>query len=81
MSYVRVNPENFEPPYPINQNQNIVYTAFDEAGNSAECIVRLRIPGIYKFYILKFIFKIFNRLLLNAPNLIQFGLAKTKQKD
>lgn len=44
--YIRVNPENFEPPYPINQDQDIVYTAFDEAGNFAECIVRLRIPGI-----------------------------------
>ncbi|KAI1733255.1 CUB domain-containing protein [Ditylenchus destructor] len=44
VSYTRVRPDNFEPPYPISQDLDVVYTAFDDAGNFADCVVRLRIP-------------------------------------
>ncbi|VDD92750.1 unnamed protein product, partial [Enterobius vermicularis] len=44
ISYIRVTPEDFEPPQIITKDINIVYTAFDDAGNSAECVVQLRIP-------------------------------------
>lgn len=45
VAHIQVSPENFEPQYPIQQNIDVVYTAFDEAGNTAECVIRLRIPG------------------------------------
>lgn len=45
IAHIQVKPENFKPPYPIQQNLDIIYTAFDDAGNFAECVVRLRIPG------------------------------------
>lgn len=38
-------PEDFHPPYPVSQDTDIIYQAFDDAGNMAECPVRLRIPG------------------------------------
>uniref|UniRef100_A0A7E4V9J7 Sushi, von Willebrand factor type A, EGF and pentraxin domain-containing protein 1 n=1 Tax=Panagrellus redivivus TaxID=6233 RepID=A0A7E4V9J7_PANRE len=44
VAYIRVQPANFIPPRPITSDMDVVYTAFDEAGNSAECIVRIRIP-------------------------------------
>ena len=45
VSYIRVAPEDFEPPQLISRDMDVVYTAFDDAGNSAECVVQLRIPG------------------------------------
>ncbi|KAL3108455.1 hypothetical protein niasHT_015377 [Heterodera trifolii] len=44
IAYTRTKPEDFQPPYPISQDTDVLYQAFDEAGNVAECVVRLRIP-------------------------------------
>ncbi|KAK0398751.1 hypothetical protein QR680_002734 [Steinernema hermaphroditum] len=44
VSYMRVKPDNFEPPQLISSDTDVIYTVFDEAGNSAECVVQLRIP-------------------------------------
>ena len=44
VAYMKVEPTNFVPPRPITNDMDVVYTAFDEAGNSANCIVKLRIP-------------------------------------
>lgn len=45
VAYIRVIPEGFEPPQFISHDIDVIYTAFDDAGNSAECIVQIRIPG------------------------------------
>uniref|UniRef100_A0A183D5P4 HYR domain-containing protein n=1 Tax=Gongylonema pulchrum TaxID=637853 RepID=A0A183D5P4_9BILA len=45
VSYVRVTPEGFEPPKMISHDMDVIYTAFDDAGNTAECVVQLRIPA------------------------------------
>uniref|UniRef100_A0A914C4L0 Fibropellin-1 n=1 Tax=Acrobeloides nanus TaxID=290746 RepID=A0A914C4L0_9BILA len=44
IAFMRVRPSKFEPPRPVDHDMDVVYTAFDEAGNSAECVVKLRIP-------------------------------------
>uniref|UniRef100_A0AC35U7X4 Sushi, von Willebrand factor type A, EGF and pentraxin domain-containing protein 1 n=1 Tax=Rhabditophanes sp. KR3021 TaxID=114890 RepID=A0AC35U7X4_9BILA len=44
ISWIKVDPEGFEPGKMIRQNTDIRYTAYDFAGNSADCIVKLRIP-------------------------------------
>uniref|UniRef100_A0A9J2P4X9 Sushi, von Willebrand factor type A, EGF and pentraxin domain-containing protein 1 n=1 Tax=Ascaris lumbricoides TaxID=6252 RepID=A0A9J2P4X9_ASCLU len=44
IAWVRVTPEDFEPPQLISRDMDVVYTAFDDAGNTAECVVQLRIP-------------------------------------
>lgn len=44
VAWTRVEPENFEPPRFVTQDTDILYTAFDEAGNWAQCVVELRIP-------------------------------------
>uniref|UniRef100_A0A914GWY3 Uncharacterized protein n=1 Tax=Globodera rostochiensis TaxID=31243 RepID=A0A914GWY3_GLORO len=44
IAYMRTKPEDFQPPYPISQDTDVLYQAFDEAGNYAECVIRLRIP-------------------------------------
>lgn len=61
VAYIRVTPDGFEPPKMISHDMNIVYTAFDDAGNAAECIIQLRIPGIiiihnYLFFFLFYFF-------------------------
>jgi hypothetical protein len=43
--WTRVTPEGFKPPQFITSDMDIVYTAFDVAGNTAECTVKIRIPG------------------------------------
>lgn len=45
IAFMRVQPPSFEPPRPVDHDMDVIYTAFDEAGNSAECAVHLRIPG------------------------------------
>jgi hypothetical protein len=54
-----VEPKDFQPPYPIHEPckscsyllfkqlflVDVKYKAFDEAGNSAECLVQLKVPG------------------------------------
>lgn len=47
IAWVRVTPEDFEPPQLISRDMDVVYTAFDDAGNTAECVVQLRIPGTH----------------------------------
>lgn len=42
--YTRVEPTGYEPGRPVTADTDIVYTAFDEAGNTADCTVKLRIP-------------------------------------
>ncbi|KAL7070530.1 hypothetical protein ACQ4LE_010422, partial [Meloidogyne hapla] len=44
ITYMLTKPEDFHPPYPVSQDTDIIYQAFDDAGNMAECAVRLRIP-------------------------------------
>ncbi|CAD5221161.1 unnamed protein product [Bursaphelenchus okinawaensis] len=44
VAYVKVEPKDFQPPYHIHAPLDVKYTAYDEAGNSAECIVQLRVP-------------------------------------
>uniref|UniRef100_A0A914MRZ1 Uncharacterized protein n=1 Tax=Meloidogyne incognita TaxID=6306 RepID=A0A914MRZ1_MELIC len=44
ITYMLTKPEDFHPPYPVSQDTDIIYQAFDDAGNMAECPVRLRIP-------------------------------------
>lgn len=44
VAFVRTRPEELVPPFPVSQDMDVVYQAFDEAGNMAECVVRLRIP-------------------------------------
>ncbi|GMS82602.1 hypothetical protein PENTCL1PPCAC_4777, partial [Pristionchus entomophagus] len=44
VAWVRVEPEHFAHPRIITADTDVVYTAFDDTGNSAECVVRLRIP-------------------------------------
>lgn len=51
VAYVRVTPDGFDPPKMISHDMDVIYTAFDDAGNTAECIVKLRIPGMIIFYV------------------------------
>lgn len=51
--YIRVTPDGFEPPKMITHDMDIVYVAFDDAGNTAECTVQLRIPGISSIFFWK----------------------------
>ncbi|KAI6214115.1 Sushi, von Willebrand factor type A, EGF and pentraxin domain-containing protein 1 [Aphelenchoides besseyi] len=44
IAHIRVEPKDFRPPYPIHEPIDVHYTAFDNAGNSAECVVQLRVP-------------------------------------
>uniref|UniRef100_A0A0N5BUC2 Cubilin n=1 Tax=Strongyloides papillosus TaxID=174720 RepID=A0A0N5BUC2_STREA len=44
ISWIKVEPEGFEPGKMIKQNMDIVYTAYDYSGNYGKCIVKLRIP-------------------------------------
>ncbi|KAL3983031.1 EGF-like domain family protein [Acanthocheilonema viteae] len=44
IAYIRVTPDGFEPPKMISHDMDIVYVAFDDAGNTAKCTVQLRIP-------------------------------------
>ncbi|CAJ0918219.1 unnamed protein product, partial [Mesorhabditis belari] len=44
VAWVRVEPQEFEPPRVITADLDVLYTAFDEAGNTAECLVQIRIP-------------------------------------
>lgn len=46
IAHIRVEPKDFQTPYPIHEPLDVKYTAFDESGNSAECVVQLRVPGI-----------------------------------
>ncbi|VDL68767.1 unnamed protein product [Nippostrongylus brasiliensis] len=41
---MRVEPVGFTSGRFITSDVNVVYTAFDDAGNMAECVVKLRIP-------------------------------------
>ncbi len=45
IAHIRIAPEHFRPPRFITQDIDVMYTAFDHAGNTAECLVQLRIPG------------------------------------
>lgn len=40
-----MEPPGFEPPRIVTADLDVLYTAFDEAGNTAECLVQIRIPG------------------------------------
>lgn len=42
---MRVEPVGFTSGRLITSDIDVVYTAFDDAGNTAECVVKLRIPG------------------------------------
>ncbi|CAJ0565011.1 unnamed protein product, partial [Mesorhabditis spiculigera] len=44
VAWVRVEPQGFEPPRVVSADVDVLYTAFDEAGNTAECLVQIRIP-------------------------------------
>ncbi|PIO67379.1 EGF-like domain protein [Teladorsagia circumcincta] len=44
VAYVRVEPVGFTSGRLITSDIDVVYTAFDDAGNTAECVVKLRIP-------------------------------------
>ncbi|XGW30547.1 hypothetical protein V3C99_009476 [Haemonchus contortus] len=44
IAYTRVEPPGFTSGRLITSDIDVVYTAFDDAGNSAECVVKLRIP-------------------------------------
>uniref|UniRef100_A0A0N4ZHL5 Fibropellin-1 n=1 Tax=Parastrongyloides trichosuri TaxID=131310 RepID=A0A0N4ZHL5_PARTI len=44
VSWIKVDPEGFEPGKMIRQNTDVKYTAYDFAGNYAVCIIKLRIP-------------------------------------
>uniref|UniRef100_A0A5S6QUS0 Fibropellin-1 n=1 Tax=Trichuris muris TaxID=70415 RepID=A0A5S6QUS0_TRIMR len=44
ISWVKVEPPNVEPPYFIMKDTNVTYTAYDEAGNWNQCVVRLLMP-------------------------------------
>ncbi|CAJ0600817.1 unnamed protein product [Cylicocyclus nassatus] len=44
IAYMRVEPAGFTPGRLITSDVDVVYTAFDDAGNTAECIVKLKIP-------------------------------------
>ncbi|VDL68151.1 unnamed protein product, partial [Nippostrongylus brasiliensis] len=44
ITYMRVEPVGFTSGRFITSDVNVVYTAFDDAGNMAECVVKLRIP-------------------------------------
>nr|CDJ95186.1 C-type lectin and Low density lipoprotein-receptor and CUB and Sushi SCR CCP and EGF calcium-binding and Coagulation factor 5 8 type and Hyalin and GCC2 GCC3 and EGF domain containing protein [Haemonchus contortus] len=44
IAYTRVEPTGFTSGRLITSDIDVVYTAFDDAGNSAECVVKLRIP-------------------------------------
>ncbi|EPB80398.1 hypothetical protein ANCCEY_00495 [Ancylostoma ceylanicum] len=44
IAYMRVEPAGFTSGRLITSDIDVVYTAFDDAGNTAECIVKLRIP-------------------------------------
>ncbi|KAI6239571.1 Sushi, von Willebrand factor type A, EGF and pentraxin domain-containing protein 1 [Aphelenchoides fujianensis] len=45
VAHIRVEPKDFKPPHPIHEALDVRYTAFDNAGNTAECVVQLRVPG------------------------------------
>lgn len=45
VSWMRVDPKSFQPPHFITKDTDIVYTAYDVAGNTAKCVVQLRLPG------------------------------------
>lgn len=47
VAYVKTEPRDFRPPFPVHAPLDVTYTAYDEAGNSAECVVQLRVPGEY----------------------------------
>ncbi|KJH47373.1 sushi domain protein [Dictyocaulus viviparus] len=42
--YVRIEPAGFSSGRLITSDIDVMYTAFDDAGNIAECVVKLRIP-------------------------------------
>lgn len=44
ISWVRVDPPKFRPPHFITKDMDVTYTAYDFAGNEANCKVRLRLP-------------------------------------
>ncbi|CAI4229546.1 unnamed protein product [Auanema sp. JU1783] len=44
IAYMRLEPVDFHPGKPIFVNTDVVYTAFDDAGNLADCVIKLRIP-------------------------------------
>lgn len=45
IAHIKVNPAEFEPGVLISSDTDVLYTAFDDAGNVADCLVKLRIPG------------------------------------
>uniref|UniRef100_A0A915ITD3 HYR domain-containing protein n=1 Tax=Romanomermis culicivorax TaxID=13658 RepID=A0A915ITD3_ROMCU len=44
VSWVRSEPANFKPPYFITRDSDVIYTAYDFAGNENRCVVKLRLP-------------------------------------
>lgn len=52
VAWIRVEPAKFRPPHFITKDTDVVYTAYDTAGNAAQCHVLLRLPGKVKFFIL-----------------------------
>lgn len=44
VAWTRVIPTDFRPPHFISKDTDVTYTAFDMAGNSATCVVQLRLP-------------------------------------
>uniref|UniRef100_A0AAF5DN89 Sushi, von Willebrand factor type A, EGF and pentraxin domain-containing protein 1 n=1 Tax=Strongyloides stercoralis TaxID=6248 RepID=A0AAF5DN89_STRER len=44
ISWIKVEPEGFEPGKMIKQNMDVTYTAYDYSGNYNKCVVKLRIP-------------------------------------
>lgn len=49
IAWIRIEPAGFKPPKFVTTDTDVTYTAFDEAGNSAECVVQLKIPGKSEF--------------------------------
>lgn len=45
LAWMRVEPRNFQPPHFITKDLDVVYTAYDIAGNTAKCVIQLRLPG------------------------------------
>lgn len=44
VAYVKVEPVGFSSGRLITSDVDVIYTAFDDAGNTAQCVVKLRIP-------------------------------------
>ncbi|VDM57878.1 unnamed protein product, partial [Angiostrongylus costaricensis] len=44
IAYVKVEPVGFSSGRLITSDVDVIYTAFDDAGNTAQCVVKLRLP-------------------------------------